>query len=500
MSHMPTLPSPTATRPLWRQWILLLSVGGLFCVALILMLVSVLALHQSQFIIAGVQVQDLDVSLGGQTVGDATVTLSQHWQETTIILETPHDTQTVPASQLGFRLDVPATVARAHQQGRSLGTLYEWATTDSIAIEPVWSLDSAQTAAALTALASRFAVSPVEASLRIADGRAEAIQGAFGQVVDVPATTAWIAQHTEVVIASQRVPVILQAVEPAVIDVRPLVIEVNQYLAQPLTLYLFDPVNNESLAWDVDAVTRGDWVVVADNAAWQLDAAKIEAYLTAQASTLGDFRYIETEAVTAAILTRNTEVQMRVYHTERPHIVSFGETLSSIGVDYGIPYPWIEQANPNLSTLTPGQEITIPSPDALLPLPLIQDKRVVIDLSDQKMWAYENNQLKWEWTVSTGIPASPTAPGVFQVQTHVDNAYAANWDLWMPHFIGIYRPVPTSDFMNGFHGFPSRNNYQLLWTDDLGHPVTYGCILVDSDNAADLYTWAEAGMVVEIKP
>jgi lipoprotein-anchoring transpeptidase ErfK/SrfK len=70
----------------------------------------------------------------------------------------------------------------------------------------------------------------------------------------------------------------------------------------------------------------------------------------------------------------------------------------------------------------------------------------------------------------------------------------------MPNFMGIYRPVPSSDFMNGFHGFPTRGGSTLLWTGDLGHPVTYGCILISTENAAALYEWAEAGVVVEVRP
>jgi lipoprotein-anchoring transpeptidase ErfK/SrfK len=194
-------------------------------------------------------------------------------------------------------------------------------------------------------------------------------------------------------------------------------------------------------------------------------------------------------------------VPLRLYHQEQEHLVQAGETLSSIGYDYGLPYPWLEQANPGLgNSLRPGQRLTIPSPDLLLPLPVVEEKRLVVSLTEQKMWAYESGEIKWEWPVSTGIASSPTAPGVFQIQTHEPNAYAANWDLWMPHFLGIYRPVPTSDFMNGFHGFPSRNGSQLLWTNDLGQPVTYGCILLSSDNAATLYDWAEAGVVVEVRP
>ncbi len=115
------------------------------------------------------------------------------------------------------------------------------------------------------------------------------------------------------------------------------------------------------------------------------------------------------------------------------------------------------------------------------------------------MWAYENGATKWEWVISTGISDSPTWPGIFQIQTHDGTAYAGNWNLWMPSFMGVYRPVPTSEFMNGFHGFPSRNGSQILWTSNLGAPITYGCILLSSTNAELLYDWAEEGVVVEIQ-
>ena len=55
------------------------------------------------------------------------------------------------------------------------------------------------------------------------------------------------------------------------------------------------------------------------------------------------------------------------------------------------------------------------------------------------------------------------------------------------------------DFMNGFHGFPTRGGATLLWTGNLGQPVTYGCILISTDNAIALYGWAQDGVVVEIR-
>jgi lipoprotein-anchoring transpeptidase ErfK/SrfK len=115
------------------------------------------------------------------------------------------------------------------------------------------------------------------------------------------------------------------------------------------------------------------------------------------------------------------------------------------------------------------------------------------------MWAYERGSLIWEWVVSTGINDSPTWPGVYQVLMHERNAYASNWNLHMPWFIGVYRPVPGADFINGFHGFPTRGGGQLLWQNSLGRRVTYGCILVSDTNAQMLWDWAQVGVVVVIR-
>jgi LysM repeat protein len=188
-----------------------------------------------------------------------------------------------------------------------------------------------------------------------------------------------------------------------------------------------------------------------------------------------------------------------LYHYAKTHVVRSGETLTSIGVDYGMPYAWILAANPGMDEkVFAGQEITIPSQDGLLPLPVVEGKRIKVSISGQRVQAFEDGALKWDWPASTGIASSPTNPGVFQIQSHDPNAYAARWNLWMPEFMGIYRPVPSVDFMNGFHGFPSRDQRQILWTKNLGSPITYGCIMVSTDNAKLLYDWADDGVVVEI--
>jgi lipoprotein-anchoring transpeptidase ErfK/SrfK len=235
-----------------------------------------------------------------------------------------------------------------------------------------------------------------------------------------------------------------------------------------------------------------------------VDRDRVRAYLAGRAGEVGQGRYyLEDEVVedvAAAILSQGFEVVFRLYHHPRRHVVQAGETLASIARDHGFPYPWLQEANPGVDRLRPGQTVAVPSPDVLLPLPVVVHKRIVISISQQRMWAYEWDDPVWAWTVSTGIASSPTSPGVFQVQSHEREAYASSWDLWMPYFVGIYRPVPASGFMNGFHGFPTRDGATLLWTGNLGHPVTYGCILLSTQNASLLYEWAEEGVVVEIRP
>jgi lipoprotein-anchoring transpeptidase ErfK/SrfK len=288
------------------------------------------------------------------------------------------------------------------------------------------------------------------------------------------------------------------------------VAQAAQLLANPLNINAYDPISNESLNWGLPPEEWGRWLVATPDSssaiglALTLDAGGLRSYLEGQADAVGANRYLKVddavEGIQQAVAQQNMNPVVRVYHHETQHTVQAGETFSSIGYDYGIPYPWIQAANPGVpENLSAGQVVTIPSKDDLLPYPVVPNKRVVVSISQQRTVVYENGQVKWDWPASTGINSSPTAPGIFQIQSHETNAYAANWDLWMPHFMGVYRPVPSSDFMNGFHGFPSRGGYQLLWQNSLGSRVTYGCILLDTNNAKLLYDWAEEGVVVEIQ-
>jgi lipoprotein-anchoring transpeptidase ErfK/SrfK len=197
-------------------------------------------------------------------------------------------------------------------------------------------------------------------------------------------------------------------------------------------------------------------------------------------------------------LHENEEISIRVFHHPTTYLVQEGDTLLKLGWRMRMPYWMIMEANPETYSLglQTGQTLTIPSLDDQLPLPVVRDKRIVMSISEQRLRTYEDGQLMDEYIISTGIDRSPTQPGVFQVQTHELNAYASVWDLYMPHFLGIYEAWP--DFMNGLHGLPTLSNGRRLWADILGRPASFGCIILDLDAAEALYEWADDGVVVEI--
>lgn len=187
------------------------------------------------------------------------------------------------------------------------------------------------------------------------------------------------------------------------------------------------------------------------------------------------------------------------------HIVQPGETLTSIAARYGTTSWVLAQVNnlSNPSLLFSGQTLTIPASNALSstsnpasnPVPATS-KHIIVDVSDQRTYVYENEQLKWTFVVSTGIPGRATWRGEFQVQNKVPNAYASTWDLQMPYWLGFYWAGPLQ---NGFHALPILSNGVRLWEGLLGTPASYGCVILSTEDAPLLYNWADIGTPVTVR-
>lgn len=183
------------------------------------------------------------------------------------------------------------------------------------------------------------------------------------------------------------------------------------------------------------------------------------------------------------------------------YTVRRGDTLASIAYRYGTTVSALVRANglanPNL--LYAGQQLRISGGSGVAapaaPAAPSGAKRIVVDISDQRMYVYQNGQLLWNWVVSTGLPGRDTAVGHYKVLNKIPNAYASTWNLQMPYWLGIYW---AGSLQNGIHALPIQSNGQRLWDGYLGQRVSYGCVILSTQNAATLYNWASVGTPVDI--
>lgn len=123
-------------------------------------------------------------------------------------------------------------------------------------------------------------------------------------------------------------------------------------------------------------------------------------------------------------------------------------------------------------------------------------KSILVDISEQHVYAYENGSPVFSFPASTGWGGS-TLAGSFRILDKIPNPWSYLWGFWMPDWMGIYR---TGTLENGFHALPVLTNGRQIWGDQIGTPISYGCVVLLPDDMAALYHWAEVGTPVDIVP
>ncbi|MGJ3238150.1 MAG: L,D-transpeptidase family protein [Anaerolineae bacterium] len=488
-----------------RLWLLLIPVSLLvLCIVVLVTSVLLVQLSFANKILPRVAVANIEV--GNMTRTEATAYLMQQWQ--TITLRDGERTWSADVSALGLTLDAHQSAERAFAQGHGEGG---WrAHISEVNVAPIYAVDVNALDTYLSNRAFEINQAPQNAGIAIVDSELQTTAPVDGYMLDVQATINQL-QSDPALLADGILELVMVRVTPAVTDASPLLVEAEVMLSSPLDIRVFDPVTGNSAYWSLMSEVWRDWVTAVPaperrfSLALSLDRDALRAYLQQQvASTFDATRSIDYDATITRIQNALSagslgDIYTVVQHQTRTHTVQSGESITSIAWDYGIPYPYIMQANGGLESVSIGQTITIPPADYFIEGEVNPNKRIVVSISRQRTYVYENDQLLYEWVSSTGINTSPTWTGVYQILSHEPNAYAANWNLYMPNFMGVYRPVPGADFTNGFHGFPTRGGGQLLWENNLGQRVTYGCILLSNTHIAILYEWAEEGVIVEIQ-
>jgi LysM repeat protein len=182
------------------------------------------------------------------------------------------------------------------------------------------------------------------------------------------------------------------------------------------------------------------------------------------------------------------------------YTVQPGEHLAQIAQRYGVSWLAIAQANNiyNPNHVEAGQQLIIPlnvnSADYMVasvqaaPAPAIgSGKEIIVDLSDSRVYAYENGVLVRNVLVSTGLPATPTVQGDFTV----NRKYAAQ-TMTGP---GYYLPnVPYVLYF--YAGYALHGTY---WHENWGQPMSHGCVNMPTPEAEWIYYWADMGTPVRVQ-
>lgn len=491
-------------------WTIVIAGGFLGLTILVsLFAISVYAYYEfGQWIAPGTNIGQIDI--GGMTAIEAEHFLDQSWSQSDFIaVSNGIQTISLNPTEIGIIIDSHETSQKALQIGRTGTTTYRLVEMaaglfSKHQVNPVYSLDLDMATKGIEALTPALSQMPVNASIREVGGTLATVPSKMGYTINSEESLEYLQNNFDQVLKTGELLVVLKPLPPEINDAAPFLLEAEDILERPAVIRLYDPVSDEQKLIQIPREVLASWFQLRlrdQTPSVEMNEALVQNYLESISSEFSDGRFIQADQAAASVaksLANNVQPTITVIQPATRYRIQPGDTLMKIGWKLGIPYWMILDANPGIDSdrLSTGSELTIPSKSELLPLPVIPNKRILISLKQQRLTVKQDGTQLRQFIISTGINRSPTQPGVFQVQSHVKNAYASVWNLYMPDFLGIYEAWPG--FMNGIHGLPMLSGGRRMWANSLGQPASYGCIILGLKEAEWLYEWAEDGVVVEI--
>lgn len=173
------------------------------------------------------------------------------------------------------------------------------------------------------------------------------------------------------------------------------------------------------------------------------------------------------------------------------YTVAKGETLSSISIKTDISIDNLVAFN-NLGDanwIYEGQVLTLKADPEMRKNALAEPgRKILVVLSEQKVYVYDGEVLLNEFLASTGTWQHPTVIGRYPIwiklaSTTMDGpGYHLPDVKWTMYFYRGY----------GLHG--------TYWHNNFGHPMSHGCVNLTEDDAEWLYNFASVGTPVWVIP
>jgi lipoprotein-anchoring transpeptidase ErfK/SrfK len=129
-----------------------------------------------------------------------------------------------------------------------------------------------------------------------------------------------------------------------------------------------------------------------------------------------------------------------------------------------------------------------PAPPSFSYNPTGGERWIDIDLSQQRLYAYEGDTLIASFVVSTGTAQYPTVTGRFRIYVKYVSANMSGPGYYLPN-------VPYTMYF--YQGYGIHGTY---WHNNFGTPMSHGCVNMRTSDAAWLFEWASVGTPVVVHP
>lgn len=161
---------------------------------------------------------------------------------------------------------------------------------------------------------------------------------------------------------------------------------------------------------------------------------------------------------------------------------------------------WLRYADRVPKDLYIAEEFVTPvynhAPESLPAVGAVKtNKRIVVDRSEQTLYAYEGDELYMQTTISTGLDLSPTPRGTFTVFRKTPSRYMQGP---LPGISDQYYDLPGVPW-NLYFTEDGGAIHGAYWHNDFGAQRSHGCVNLPRTVARKLYEWAPVGTLVLVQ-
>lgn len=106
------------------------------------------------------------------------------------------------------------------------------------------------------------------------------------------------------------------------------------------------------------------------------------------------------------------------------------------------------------------------------------EKWIEVNVTSQQLIAWEGEKPVMSFTVSTGLPGTPTVLGQYHIYWKLTSTLMTGYNYYLPD-------VPYTMYFYGGYGL-----HGTYWHSNFGQPMSHGCVNLKTEEAKQLFEWA----------